>query len=380
MRFKGFEKIKSNFLEVSSFEEFWPIIKNSPTSFCFIAFISPKSLITLQKFPDLFSYRKIWLVNITEREIENIILPFSSQVFTFEKQKTKIYIKEHYNIVQSERIINKIGEWIGPGNFTWNHMDIWERRKDLRGHVFHVETMYEDPYVINSKTKIGKIGKIYGIVGDILHGMLEPSLNFTAKLSLPPDGMWGAIGEDGKWNGLVGGLLENRSQMVATSLYKSDSRSKVILFSKPFTETTIHIWIKYPEREAKLTTFFETFKVEVWFSLLIVLFLLFICLYMTHIFGPENKIDNNNSFNLSNASLGIFGTLIGQGSLIEPKNLSSRIIILVGLFLGIVFVFCFSGSLSSKLAIFHVSYPFVDLVSLLESDYLIGGLAGEKLD
>ena len=39
-------------------------------------------------------------------------------------------------------------------------------------------------------------------------------------------------------------------------------------------------------------------------------------------------------------------------------------------------MFSFSGSLSSRLAIFHVTYPFVTLDGVIDSGYLIGGEAG----
>ena len=39
-------------------------------------------------------------------------------------------------------------------------------------------------------------------------------------------------------------------------------------------------------------------------------------------------------------------------------------------------VFSFSGSLSSRLAIFHVRIPFTNLEGLLESEYKVGGWRG----
>ena len=95
-------------------------------------------------------------------------------------------------------------------------------------------------------------------------------------------------------------------------------------------------------------------------------------------FGPEKRI-NEDSFNLSNAPLAVCGTLIGQGSFLDPKSISARIIILLGLLLGIITVFSFSGSLSSRLAIFHVTLPFVTLDGVIDSGYLIGTKNGSAI-
>ena len=87
---------------------------------------------------------------------------------------------------------------------------------------------------------------------------------------------------------------------------------------------------------------------------------------------PEKKGDEE-SFTISNTSLVVLGTLIGQGSFIIPKTIPAKIIILTGLFLGIITLSSFSGSLSSRLAIFHVTYPFKTLDGVLESGFTIGG-------
>ena len=56
-------------------------------------------------------------------------------------------------------------------------------------------------------------GNIRGIIGDLWHGIVEKSINFTTTISLPPDGKWGSVVDDGNWNGMVGGLLDNRSDV-----------------------------------------------------------------------------------------------------------------------------------------------------------------------
>ena len=94
------------------------------------------------------------------------------------------------------------------------------RRRNLHGLEILAETMAEPPYAVFEE----KERKIIGIIGDLWHGILEKSLNFTTKISTPPDNRWGSVSEDGSWNGMVGGLLEKSVDIALTSLYVSFGR------------------------------------------------------------------------------------------------------------------------------------------------------------
>ena len=377
MKFQSLKSTKVAILGYSKFIASWNLSKDSEENLSFIAFLSLKSFLSLQHQPDIFSKKNEWLVNIEEKRLKDLNFPFSSQVYSLniDIDCTNIDIKEHYNIDQNIQVINTIGMWTHPGNLTLTTTIMWERRRDLRGFEFVAETMDQPPHAEYDVNEDGTVDRIQGIVGDLWHGILEQSMNFSTRISLPPDGKWGGLKEDGSWSGLVGGLIENRSQIAITSLYKTQGRSQVIEFAKPYAEDVVRIFIKYPQREASWTTFIGTFHPHVWLSLFILVVLLVICLYISHVFGPEKRM-NEDSFNLSNAPIVVCGTLIGQGSFLDPKSISARIIILIGLLLGIITLFSFSGSLSSQLAIFHVTYPFVTLDGVIGSGYLIGAQEG----
>ena len=57
--------------------------------------------------------------------------------------------------------------------------------------------MFEPPYVIFD-TEQPRLGKIKGVIGDLWHGILEKSLNFTTKIVPSPDGQWGAVLKNGR--------------------------------------------------------------------------------------------------------------------------------------------------------------------------------------
>ena len=173
---------------------------------------------------------------------------------------------------------------------------------------------------------------------------------------------------------MVGGLIENRTQIAVASFYKSQSRMQVITLSESIAQAVFRFNVKFPERELNWTTFLDTFDFEVWICLSMLVFLFLVCLYISQMFLSQKEANDDKSFNVSNTFLVVCGILIGQGSFIDPRSVSSRIVIITGLFLGMIIVFSFSGSLSSRLAIFHVSYPFMSLEGVLESGFRVGGM------
>ena len=112
-----------------------------------------------------------------------------------------IVIKEHYNIGKESprptQVIRHMGQYLeDKGLLSFNAEYIWERRKDLQGYEFTAETLGHPSYTQFEVNGNGRIDHIEGIVGDLWHGILEKTLNFTTKVSLPPDGYWGNLEEN----------------------------------------------------------------------------------------------------------------------------------------------------------------------------------------
>ena len=65
-----------------------------------------------------------------------------------------------------------------------SQVPLHERRSDLRGHVFRAETVAEPPYVVVDMEALeeGRVARMGGILGDIWHGVLERSLNFSTVI------------------------------------------------------------------------------------------------------------------------------------------------------------------------------------------------------
>ena len=55
--------------------------------------------------------------------------------------------------------------------------------------------MNQPPYCLFEVNNERPVEKIQGFIGDLWHGILEQSLNFSTQISLPPDGAWVPLGK-----------------------------------------------------------------------------------------------------------------------------------------------------------------------------------------
>ena len=146
----------------------------------------------------------MWLVHDeggTLQSAHHIYLPIDSQVYGFQsKGKDKVEINEVYKVSEATSLISlPYGSWTGlqEEGLKISETPLVERRKDLRGHIFTGQTVFEPPYV-SFDPRMRDVEKIEGIIGDLWHGILEKSLNFTTKIIPSPDGQWGTELRNGR--------------------------------------------------------------------------------------------------------------------------------------------------------------------------------------
>ena len=323
--------------------------------------------------PDVLHNQNIILTNIPSKEMNHLVFPINSQVFSYQKLGNQMTVLEHYNIGNQAQTVHTVG-WYESSQLVFTSQSLLERRKDLNGLQLRAEALPEFPWTLQAVN-----GKTKGVIGDLWHGIIEKSLNFTTVISAPPDGNWGSVNDSGVWNGMVGGLLENRMDIALASLYKTSTRGQVIDFSVTFDVSFIGLYVKFPSREASWTTFLDPFHIHVWVSLVFLLFILIVSFYASYYLGPE-KFLNRNSFTFSQTPFVVWCSMIAQGTSLDPKSTSAKIIFLLCFLLGLLVISSFNATLTSYLAVFKLSLPFLSLEGILETEYSIGGLSGATYD
>ena len=360
-------------------------VEGSISKSVFISLVSVQDFqATVKNFPsDVFINENIFLLKMEEAELKTMFFPINSHVYSYTERSDRnmeIDIKEHYNIGKYEnyntwhpQIVTHIGKW---RNFELDltKIPLLERRQDLKGLVIKAETMPESPWMVSLKHN-----RVDGILGDVWHRIVEKTLNITTQISHPPDYQWGSINENGSWNGMVGGLLENRTDIILASMAKTAARGKVIQFSTTFDEMITGVFIKRPKREASWTTFLEPFNTQVWITWLFLLFTIVVAFCCTFKLGPENCF-TQGELNSYQAPLIVLSSSLAQGSFLEPKSTSAKILFIFSFFLGVIILISFNATLTSYLAVFKLTFPFNDLAEILHTEYTFGGLGNAIYD
>ena len=120
-----------------------------------------------------------------------------------------------------------------------------------------------------------------------------------------------------------------------------------------------------------MTRFFEPFHFYVWFVLFLLVLTIVCCFYASYVFGVEMCF-TQNTFTLTNSIITVCGSLISQGSSVDPKSASSRTTLLISFLLSVVIISSFSATLTSQLAVYQLTLPFTRLDEVITSGYKIG--------
>ena len=337
-----------------------------------------KSLSTKKFFLNLdpvhLTLKDTWLVKADTKDIfKDSYLPITSKVYSFDKVVDGMVIKEVYNIGKGMNTIHKqIGSWKSR-KLCLDDSNLFERRKDFNGFEFEAVVL-EDPPITTVYTEEGKL-RIGGFIGTFWHGIMEKHMNFSTKIRLVPDGKYGTRDESGTWNGMVQEVYSMRSDIALSDFAITKQRSEVVDFSPPILESDIGLFIKYPERESSWLTFIRPFDHNLWFSLGGLLFVFAFVLSLTYYLGYEKTV-NPDSFTFS---YNIFLPLVaqmGQGSVLEPKSVSSKMVFLTIFLFSIIIITSFSAKMISFLAFVKIDPEIETLEDVIASDFKICTVEG----
>ena len=139
-------------------------------------------------------------------------LRLDTNIIFCKEEEATLKLFESYAIKRGPVITRQIGQWNSSSGLQITSPVLWERRSDL------MRTQLTDnilPYSIVTQFDLNEEGEIIkqrGILQD-LFTTLQSRLNFTAKAVSPPDGKWGNVKDDGTWSGMIGELINHRTDI-----------------------------------------------------------------------------------------------------------------------------------------------------------------------
>ncbi|XP_049869366.1 ionotropic receptor 75a-like [Pectinophora gossypiella] len=151
---------------------------------------------------------------------------------------------------------------------------------------------------------------------------------------------------NGTWNGLTGYLIRNEVEIGGSPMFFTSERiSEVDYISSP-TPTRSKFVFQQPKLSYENNLFLLSFKTTVWYSLLGLIFLMFLALLAVAIWEwkrTKNDLQRASDAgvlrgNVQDVALLIYGAACQQGSTVELKGSLGRVVMLV-LFLALMFLY-----------------------------------------
>ncbi|XP_049819223.1 glutamate receptor ionotropic, kainate 2 isoform X4 [Aethina tumida] len=232
-----------------------------------------------------------------------------------------------------------------------------------------VTTILEIPYMMMhmGKNYTGN-SRFYGFCVDILD-RISKEVGFDYLIDLVPDRKYGACDpETGLWNGMVLQLMQHKADLAVGSMTINYARESVIDFTKPFMNLGISILFKVPTSpQARLFSFMNPLAMDIWLYVLSAYVLVSITMFVVARFSPyewhnphpcdiENEVVKNQ-FSMANSFWFTIGTLMQQGSDLNPKATSTRIVGGIWWFFTLIIISSYTANLAAFLTVERMITP-----------------------
>nr|XP_024214688.1 glutamate receptor ionotropic, kainate 2-like isoform X1 [Halyomorpha halys] len=262
----------------------------------------------------------------------------------------------------------KVGEWTPSGRLNITDTGAFFDSTSLNVTLV-VITILEWPYVMMHKGKnyTGN-SRFYGFCIDVLQ-LIAEEVGFDYILQLVPDRKYGAPDPiTGQWNGIVSHLMQHKADLAVGSMTINYARESVIDFTKPFMNLGISILFKVPtSQETRLFSFMNPLAIEIWLYVLAAYVLVSITMFIVARFSPyewqnphpcdmENDLVENQ-FSIANSFWFTIGTLMQQGSDLNPKATSTRIVGGIWWFFTLIIISSYTANLAAFLTVERMITP-----------------------
>lgn len=231
-----------------------------------------------------------------------------------------------------------------------------------------VITILETPYVMMRQAENGSRPQYEGFCIDLLREIAS-MVGFEYRIQLVPDGKYGVYDPDtGEWNGIVRQLMDKKADLAVGSMTINYARESVIDFTKPFMNLGISILFKVPTSQpTRLFSFMNPLAVEIWLYVLAAYVLVSITMFIVARFSPYEwhnphpcDLENDlieNQFSLANSFWFTIGTLMQQGSDLNPKATSTRIVGGIWWFFTLIIISSYTANLAAFLTVERMITP-----------------------
>ncbi|XP_063880682.1 glutamate receptor ionotropic, kainate 2-like isoform X2 [Scylla paramamosain] len=262
----------------------------------------------------------------------------------------------------------KVGEWTPD-----DKINITDRQAFFEGGkpniTLKIITIEETPFVMLKKEKnLTGNDRFSGFCVDMLE-YVSRMAGFNYIIEMSGGGVYGMIDtETGEWNGLVRELKDKKADLAVGSMTINYARESVIDFTKPFMNLGISILFKIPSSQpTRLFSFMNPLAVEIWLYVMAAYVLVSFTMFVMARFSPYEwnnphpcNLESDvveNQFSVSNSFWFITGTLLRQGSGLNPKAASTRIVGGIWWFFTLIIISSYTANLAAFLTVERMITP-----------------------
>ncbi|XP_053545841.1 glutamate receptor U1-like [Bombina bombina] len=222
-----------------------------------------------------------------------------------------------------------------------------ERTKRETQHTLTVTTILEQPFAIRNNT--GLEGFCIDLIAE-----LSKKVGFNFTVSVVKDSRYGARDQTGKWNGMIGEIINGEADLAVAPLTITAVREKEVSFTTPFLQTGISIMFRKDAvaESSYLFGFLSPFSKETWIGIIIAYLVTSFCLFLVGRLSPceWSELSNEQSkFTFLNSLWFGAGALTLQGVEPYPKSVSARIIAVIWWVFSIVLLAAYIASFAAFL-------------------------------
>ncbi|XP_069180620.1 glutamate receptor ionotropic, kainate 2 [Procambarus clarkii] len=273
----------------------------------------------------------------------------------------------------------KVGEWTPDSqiNITDRQAFFEAGRPNI---TLKIITIEETPFVMTRLANdTSGHGRYEGFCVDLI-AYVAAMAGFEYQIEVSEDSLYGLIDTDtGEWNGLVRDLIDKKADLAVGSMTINYARESVIDFTKPFMNLGISILFKIPTSQpTRLFSFMNPLAVEIWLYVMAAYVLVAFTMFVMARFSPyewNNPHPCNaesdvveNQFSVSNSFWFITGTLLRQGSGLNPKAASTRIVGGIWWFFTLIIISSYTANLAAFLTVERMITPIESAEDLAEQN------------
>ncbi|KAK7867305.1 hypothetical protein R5R35_002127 [Gryllus longicercus] len=284
--------------------------------------------------------------------------------------------------------LSKVGEWTPSAGINVTDLSAFYDTS-FTNITLIVMTREEKPYVmVKENRNLTGNARYEGFCIDLLK-WIAAQVGFHYAIRLVPDHMYGVYDPATKeWNGIVRELMDKRADLAVASMTINYARESVIDFTKPFMNLGIGILFKVPSSQpTRLFSFMNPLAVEIWLYVLAAYLLVSFTLFVMARFSPYEWSNPHpclaesdvveNQFSVSNSFWFITGTFLRQGSGLNPKATSTRIVGGIWWFFTLIIISSYTANLAAFLTVERMITPIESAADLADqTDIAYGTLEG----